>query len=99
VLKSVTKGVKEANMDTTKLSQSDLTRVNIGKKRKYQPNNTKDSIAKLNKAKGNPYRGRNGHFNPGIQPPQQVLRTHILIILKYFVLGILIKRPLLSNVV
>jgi len=55
------------------LSQADTNRQNIGKKRPSHPEETKDFTAKKNRNSGDPYRGRNGLFHPGILPPEQVI--------------------------
>jgi len=54
------------------MSEADLNRANIGKKRKFLPNHLRDKIAKANKSHGEPYRGRNGDFHTGLIPPMNV---------------------------
>lgn len=54
------------------MSQASIVRQNQGKRRRINPENHKDFVAKRNKNAGLPYRGRNGNFHPGLQPPSVV---------------------------
>jgi len=56
-------------MDTLRLSNADLNRSNIGKKPKIQPERSKDKFFTKAKSRGEPYKGRNENFNPGLLPP------------------------------
>lgn len=59
------------------LSQSILSQVNTGRKRKLNFTERQDKVAKENRNHGNPYKSRSGKLNPGILPPQEVRKPFI----------------------
>lgn len=61
------------------LTNSTLSRLNVGKKRKLHLDKTKDEISKYNRNSGLPYQGRNRQHHPGILPPQEVSLTRLLV--------------------